>query len=742
MACATFVRRFAIWTALLGSTVANAQTVSLTKIAGDGQCVVQAVGVSSPLIVLVRDANGNPVPNVKVTWTVNGTQLGIIDPAIPQGSTTPGTTDSKGQSTATFIAEIPPIGDSILQGTVTASYSGQSVTFNVTSVGEAIIGVPNVQAFATPLPTTILSGAAGQETGAVSVQFKITGGQQNGANVQNVAIALTNDNSAATSTVSCAGGNTQFSTSSNGIATCQLVFGGKVGQGSFSISAANLTSFDYRYQVVAGAPNTILFLNGNNSTGVPGQLITLTAELTDIGGNPLSGVAMTWTPVNPGTVTLSSATGTTDTTGRISTEVTLGNTSGPTPVKLSTADGKVSVNFNITVNVVVAGMTLVSGTGQSVLVNTPFPNPLVVQVNDAHNNPVTNAPVTFSLTSGSAVLGATNVNTAANGQASINVAAGANAGPVVITASTTAGNNVYSQTFNLTVTPPGPVCDANLANQDTFFNGASFAPNFIAPGGIALIYCQGIANGIQGVVTSNDFGFGPLPMQVQGVNVQFNPPSGPFAPIYYLANQNGKQWVAIQVPFGILGTNPSGTAVPVVVTANGEANVGGALMPQIMAGAPGFLEYVMSDGVSRAILVRADGSLIDVDTPGHMAKPGETLRAFVTGLIPPMTSTGQSEIATNAFAPVGTDLTITTPVIMGIGHVGLGNATSVIYAHDLIGVWEVEFVVPATGSKALTTINSRYSLPNNNVPLNIAVPDPTNNNVRIGNKKGSAIPIQ
>ena len=327
------------------------------------------------------------------------------------------------------------------------------------------------------------------------------------------------DNPQDASTITCAGG-TAYSNAS-GVATCNLVYGGKIGSGSFSLSAGGLTTYDYRYNVIAGPPASILLLSGNNSTGIPGQLFTLTAELTDIGGNPLSGIPMTWSAVVPGTVTIAKSTGTTDTTGRISTTVTLGNTAGAVQVQLATADGKVTANFNLTVNVIVAGMNLVSGTGQSALESQPFTSPLIVQVNDTHNNPVTGVPVTFAVSSGSATLSATSVNTGSNGQASVTATAGAAAGPVVITASTVAGNNTYSQTFNLTVTPPGPVCDTTISDNATFFNGASYAPNFIAPGGIALIYCQGIANGIQGVVTSNNFGFGPLPTQVQGVTVQF-----------------------------------------------------------------------------------------------------------------------------------------------------------------------------------------------------------------------------
>jgi len=720
MAGATFVRRILISIFALGlAAITQAQTI--TKVAGDGQLVIQSILGSNPMVVLVRDASGNPLPNAQVKWAVTPVgQGGVVQ------STT--TTNAQGQASNTFVAAVPNPQQSYVTSTVTASYNNQSVQFGEVSVGETG-NTPNVQAYPSPLPSDPggqnLSGPAGQQgTQAITVKFLVIQGPESGQGIGNVAITVTMDNPQDASTITCAGG-TAYSNAS-GVATCNLVYGGKIGAGSFSLSAGGLTTYDYSYHVVAGPPATILLLSGNNSTGIPGQLFTLTAELTDIGGNPLSGIPMTWAAVVPGTVTIAKSTGTTDTTGRVSTTITLGNTAGAVQVQLATADGKVTALFNLTVNVVVAGMNLVSGSGQSALENQPFTSPLIVQVNDVHNNPVTGVPVTFAVTSGSATLSATNVNTDSNGQASVTATAGAAAGPVVITASTVAGANTYSQTFNLTVTPPGPVCDTTLSDNATFFNGASYAPNFMAPGGIALIYCQGIANSLQGVATSNNLGFGPLPTQVQGVTVQFNPPNGPFAPIFYLANQNNKQWIAVQVPFGVLGTSPSGTLVPVVITANGEPNVNPLSAP-INAGAPGFLEYVMSDGKSRAILLHADGSVVDVDSPQDMAQPGETLTAFVTGLIPPTDSTGNSVIKTNEFAPPGTPVTITTPVVVGVGHVGIAPPITATYAPNLIGVWEVTFVVPnaSSGDKS----------------LDIGIPDPTNNNKLILNKRGSIIPI-
>jgi len=710
---------------VLGVAVAHAQTI--TKVSGDGQLVIQSIFSSSPMVVLLRDASGNPIPNAKVTWTVSSGPGTIQVLSAPGTTAAPGVTGPNGESYASFVASVPNPQQSYISATVTASYQNASVTFTEISVGTTN-NTPNVQAFPTPLPTSAhLSGSAGaQGSVPINVQFLVTQGPESNQGVGGVGISATMDNPADASTIACAGG-TVYSNAA-GVATCNLVYGGKIGQGSFTLSAGGLQNFDYTYAVTPGAPAVVNIISGNNQSGTPGQALPspLVGQLTDIGGNVLAGVPMTFSSVPAGAMTFSNFNAATDATGRISAIATLGNVVGAVQAQLATTSAPtVSALFNETANILVAGMSYVAGNQQSTLIDTAFPDPLVVEVTDPNGNPVQGATVTWTVSSGSAVVSSASVTTGANGQASVTVTAGATAGPVVIIASTTTPTATFTQTFNLTVTPPGPVCDTVISDNDTFFNGASYAPNFIAPGGIALIYCSGIANAIQGVVTSNELGFGPLPYQVQGVTVQFGdaPVS---APIYYLANQNGKQWIAVQVPFGILGTNPSGTLVPVTITANGEPNVSPLSAP-VMAAAPGFLEWVGSDGKTRAILLHADGSVVDVDTPAHMAQPGETLTAFVTGLIPPVDSSGNSVIATNEFAPPGSDVIITTPVVMGVGHVGIAPPTAK-YAHDLVGVWEVTFVVPSSASSG-------------DKSLDIGVPDPTNDNKLILNKRGSIIPV-
>jgi uncharacterized protein (TIGR03437 family) len=675
---------------LLGAGAARAQ--SITLVSGNGQLLDTLTHSQSlPLVVLLRDASGNPVKGATVNWSATPAGHGNVASAQT-------TTDSTGQTQTFFTTSATGVGsNSFIQSTVTATGGGGSVQFTLTTVenngvtdyDDIILSKPTGRG-----PSNALVGQSGEQTlGAVQVQVVgAIGGTQQGEGIPNVSVSVVQSNVNDASTIGCAEGSVIY-TSDSGNATCNLAFGGKIGTGAFSIIIGGIYEFSgYNYQVTAGPPAVFINLTGNNQSGNPGQQLPvfLGATLTDLGGNPVPNTAVTFTTV--GAVTLSRVSTATDANGNVAAIATLGNGAGPVQVKL--AAGSVTVTFNLTINVTVTGLSIVSGNQpQTALEGHAFESPLIVQVLDG-TTPVPGVTVTFAVTSGSAVLGASTVTTDANGQASTTVTAGSIPGPVTVTASASGTNNLtVTQTFNnLTVTPPGPVCNSALDN------GASFVPNRISPGGVAVIYCtSGVADGITGVVSADSYGPGPLvlPTTVQQVSVEFDPPNGPWAPIYYVANVNGQQSIAIQVPFELYPL--SGTTVPVIIHANGES---ATLTATIQQGAPGIFEYTLSDGVTKnAIMLHADGNLV---TPQSPATPGETLRAYVTGLIPPFTSSGASVVSSNSFDPLSGDVTITTPVIVGVNHAGIAPPT-VTYAEGMIGVWQVEFVVPAgTAANALT----------------------------------------
>ena len=103
-------------------------------------------------------------------------------------------------------------------------------------------------------------------------------------------------------------------------------------------------------------------------------------------------------------------------------------------------------------------LTAVSGSGQFATVNKTFSAPLVVKAADAAGSPVNAAPITWAVTSGSALLSGSSTLTNTSGESSITVTAGSTTGVVVITAtwsaaSTSGGStSSVSTTFTLTVT--------------------------------------------------------------------------------------------------------------------------------------------------------------------------------------------------------------------------------------------------------------------------------------------------
>jgi hypothetical protein len=597
MYSASFKNWIFIFFCLLGAGAARAQ--SITLISGNGQLLdTSPHSQSQPMVVMVRDASGSPVKGATVSWTVSPTGQGNVLSAQT-------TTDATGQSTNLFTAEGGNLNSkSFVQSTVTASAEGGSVQFTLTTVEfNGAIDYDNVVLIKpTTRGATLVGQAGATQNEAVEVTVvAANGGTQQGAGIPNVSVAVVQANPTDTSTLSCSGGSVIY-TDTAGTAICNLVFGGLVGSGDFTIVIGGTTEFGgFHYQVKAGAPAVFTNIQGNNQSGNPGQsLRLLSATLTDLGGNPVPNTPVTFTPV--GAVTLSRVSTTTDAEGNVAALPTLGTGAGPVQVIL--AAGSVSTTFNLTINVIITGLNIVSGNQpQSALVNTQFASPLVVQVVDG-TTPVAGVNVTFAVAGGSATLSSSTVITDANGQASVTVTAGPTAGPVTVTVTASGTQGQGSTQFsNLTVTPPGPVCNS------AFDNGASFVPNKISPGGVAVIYCtSGVADGITGVVSADSYGPGPLvlPQEVQHVNVEFGEgASGVFAPIYYVANVNGQQSIAVQVPFELYPL--SGTTIPVTISANSQAIT---LTVTIQQGAPGIFEYLLPDGVTKnAILLHADPRL-------------------------------------------------------------------------------------------------------------------------------------
>ena len=143
----------------------------------------------------------------------------------------------------------------------------------------------------------------------------------------------------------------------------------------------------------------------------------LVVEVRDQNGAGLSGVAVEFA-VTEGDGTVSSATATTDTRGRATTTLTLGDEGGTVSVE-ATVEGLEPVTFTVVGLLVPVPRTLtkLSGDGQQGSVWTSLSEPLVVQVQDQNGNVLAGVQVTFAIIGGDGNLSRVTVTTDAQGRA-------------------------------------------------------------------------------------------------------------------------------------------------------------------------------------------------------------------------------------------------------------------------------------------------------------------------------------
>ncbi|MBZ5609678.1 MAG: Ig-like domain-containing protein [Acidobacteriia bacterium] len=642
-------------------------TGGLTVIAGQGSMIKEAtstVASNATMTVLFADANGNPLVNQTITFTVtsgNGTlqcpvTTSFFNCIIGVNNLTV-STDANGMAQADYLASFVSAVVGVNAATINASApSGASVTFFVTAVSAT--SSPQATLIA-PQIGTVLKGNAGQTIpGAVKVQ--VTGGS--GQPIPNVSLRILNPPDPAKGpSATCDG--TFALTDLNGVASCDLDAGGKTGTAQLTAEAGY--AFDFgpiTVTVGPGAPANVNIVQGNNQSGKPGATLPLAllVQVTDAFSNVLGGTPVSWKVLTPGAVTLTQTSTATDTSGRASTLVTIGSFSGTAQVQVTA--GSASATFSITVSVPISGLQIVSGNNQSGPLSTQFSIPLTVKVTDAQSNAVQNVTVTFTITSGSGSVSNPSPTTDATGSASTAITAGNTAGSIVVTA-TAAG---FSVTFNLTAIPPGP-------SGLVVFNAASLqAP--ISAGAIVTIQGQGIAVGVQGVVTPNTI-IGPLPFTLAGDSVKFNSVA---APIFSVSNVNGVQQINVQVPYEVAGRTVADLTV--TISGGGSATVSVNLQPF----APAVFETTLFGIAHQAVAIRPDGSYV---SPANPARRGEVIIIFLTGL-------GQTTPAIGTNDSGVPNQNVAAQVVVGLNNAGvpLVSAQSVV---GLVGVYAVALQVPS-----------------------------------------------
>ncbi len=142
---------------------------------------------------------------------------------------------------------------------------------------------------------------------------------------------------------------------SNGFIRADLKLGCRVGQGTFTttLSVPGLPENEFDYEIARGPMNSIVQLQGNHQSGLPGERLSLAllALIADSCGNPFENVPVTWKVTPPDAATLEAQTLASNHRGQISSLVRLGSRPGDFSVTVSTDGdaGVISTTFSLTV---------------------------------------------------------------------------------------------------------------------------------------------------------------------------------------------------------------------------------------------------------------------------------------------------------------------------------------------------------------------------------------------------------
>jgi Bacterial Ig-like domain (group 1) len=346
-------------------------------ISGDGQTGVAGSALAHPVVVEVQAADNLPVPGAKVTFravTLGG-----------QVHDTTATADSAGRATTTLTL-------------------GNSAGAYRYEVGSESLAPASVAAVATPAPPFalgIVSGDAqmdfvGRALGQPLV-VKVTdkfGGPVEGATIVWTTIAGSGT-PGATSTVSSSDGTSSITYTLGSFASSDLVRATMVG--------VNATTRPVLFSMTGVNPGVaaIAIVSGGNqsapaNTSLP---LPLVARATDALARPFANATVTWSAKTAG-VTFNPASSATDATGQVTTRVTVGAATGLTTITATVAGFSAQTSLTITATVGSPTLSIYAGDQQSARAGTSVVVAPSVSLKDAFGNPVANAPVAFSVTSG------------------------------------------------------------------------------------------------------------------------------------------------------------------------------------------------------------------------------------------------------------------------------------------------------------------------------------------------------
>jgi adhesin/invasin len=512
------------------SATAGAAT-GLTITSANPQSAVVGTAVGSPPQVLAHDQFNNPVQGVAVTYVVTAGG-GTVVP------TTAITTGANGLATATSWTLGPVAGANTLEARATGL---TTVQFSATGLA----GSAAKLAFVAAPSSTAQSGVAFAAQPVIQLQ------DAGGNPVAQVGVVISATIAAGT------GGsltNASATTNASGVATFTgLTLSGPAGGFTLSFGSGSLTAVTAGVTLSAGPAASITAASATSQQATVGTAVAAPPSVlvTDNGGNPVPGVAVTFA-VTGGGGSVTGGNATTNASGIATVgSWTLGTTAGPNTLT-ATSGGLSGSPVTFTANGTTGAPTQISvstGNNQSATVNTAVTVPPAVLVTDQFGNPVPGETVTFTVTSGGgSVTGGTAITDAAGiatvGSWTLGTTAGtdnntleaahATAGNVNFTASAAAGPAAaLAFTVQPSATLAGQVITPaiQVAVRDAFGNLVTTASNSIT---LSLSTDPNGGTNLSGTLTKAAVGgiatFDDLSLDLSGVGFELEASSGGLPP--------------------------------------------------------------------------------------------------------------------------------------------------------------------------------------------------------------------
>ena len=465
-----------------------------------------SASATNAFTVTLQDPYGNAVKSGSAT-TVNLT------------STSTGTHEFAANSGGTAVTSVTLPANA---SSVTAYYGDTTAgTPTITAVDGTNSGSASVTINAKTTGDTLsLVSGSGQSAGvgsSVTNPLVVKDADQYGNPVPGVTVTFTPPASGASGTFTT---SATAVTGSNGQATSNTYTANTTPGGPYNVvaSATGASSVNFSETNLVGAAHTVTTTSGSGQSATVATAFTnkLVATVTDLYGNPVSGVTVTFTPPASGasgTFTTSS-TAVTNASGVATSNTYTANTTSGTYNVVASATGASSANFSETNAAKTTGdtLSLASGSGQSTTVGTAFSNPLAATDVDQYGNPVPGVTVTF-----------TPPASGASGTFTTSATAVTNASGVATSNAYTA-NTVPGGPYNVVASATGA---SSVNFSETNLVGAAHTVTVTSGNGQFATVATAFTNKLVATVT-DQYG-NPVP----GVTVTFTPPasgaSGSFA---------------------------------------------------------------------------------------------------------------------------------------------------------------------------------------------------------------------